>query len=113
MRPGPAGDGGVVRTTYGQVSGLRTADGAVEVFAGVLDARPPVGDLRWRPPVPPQPWTGVRPRRRSVTCRCLPRWAPAAESPHGVVEPGERSGMRARPRAEAVDFRLGHDGPVA
>lgn len=52
--------GGIVRTTYGPVSGLRTADGAVEVFAGVPYARPPVGDLRWRPPVPPQPWTGVR-----------------------------------------------------
>ncbi|GAA3224004.1 carboxylesterase family protein [Pseudonocardia petroleophila] len=52
--------GGVVRTTYGPVSGLRTADGAVEVFAGVPYARPPVDDLRWRPPVPPQPWTEVR-----------------------------------------------------
>ncbi|MCO1660801.1 carboxylesterase/lipase family protein [Pseudonocardia humida] len=52
--------GGVVRTTYGPVSGLRTADGAVEVFAGVPYARPPVGELRWRPPVPPQPWTTVR-----------------------------------------------------
>lgn len=52
--------GGVVRTTYGPVSGLRTADGAVEVFAGVPYARPPVGELRWRPPVPPQPWTAVR-----------------------------------------------------
>jgi para-nitrobenzyl esterase len=52
--------GGIVRTVYGPVSGLRTADGAVEVFAGVPYARPPVGELRWRPPVPPQPWTEVR-----------------------------------------------------
>ena len=40
--------GGVVRTTCGPVSRLRTADGAVEVFTGVPYARPPVGELRWR-----------------------------------------------------------------
>lgn len=52
--------GDVVRTQDGDLSGLRTADGAVEVFAGVPYAQPPVGDLRWRPPVPPRPWSGVR-----------------------------------------------------
>lgn len=50
----------VVHTNYGPVSGARTADGAVEVFAGVPYAHPPVGELRWRPPVPPRPWTEVR-----------------------------------------------------
>lgn len=33
---------------------------AVVVFRGLPYARPPVGDLRWRPPEPPEPWTGVR-----------------------------------------------------
>lgn len=51
---------GAVATSYGPVSGMRTADGAVEVFAGVPYAEPPVGELRWRPPVPPRPWSEVR-----------------------------------------------------
>lgn len=29
-------------------------------FAGIPYAKPPVGDLRWRSPVKPDPWTGVR-----------------------------------------------------
>ncbi|MFJ8967136.1 carboxylesterase/lipase family protein [Lentzea sp. NPDC102401] len=67
--PGPrhraaAGEGTIpgatVHTAYGPVSGLRTADGAVEVFAGMPYAQPPVGELRWRAPVPPRPWTQVR-----------------------------------------------------
>ena len=47
-----------VRTTYGEVSGI-TVDGCEE-FLGVPFARPPVGDLAFRHPVPPNPWKGVR-----------------------------------------------------
>jgi len=32
----------------------------VSVFRGVAFARPPVGDLRWRPPAPVEPWDGTR-----------------------------------------------------
>ena len=42
-----------------------TLEGSFEdglrVFRGVPFAAPPVGDLRWREPQPPLPWTGVRP----------------------------------------------------
>jgi para-nitrobenzyl esterase len=33
----------------------------VRVYKGVPYAAPPLGPLRWRPPEPPRPWTGVRP----------------------------------------------------
>ena len=47
-----------VETRQGQVEGF-TARG-VEEFLGIPYAAPPVGELRWRPPAPAAPWTGVR-----------------------------------------------------
>jgi para-nitrobenzyl esterase len=35
-------------------------DGPVRTFLGIPYAAPPVGDLRWKPPVVPAKWTGVR-----------------------------------------------------
>lgn len=54
--------GAVVETSYGSVEGMSvTEDGdVVHVFRGVPYAAPPVGDLRWRPPQPPESWDGVR-----------------------------------------------------
>ena len=49
----------IVTVEQGQLTGLVTADGAVEVYAGIPYAAPPVGDLRWREPQEPQPWEGV------------------------------------------------------
>jgi len=42
----------------GQLQGV-VADG-VASFKGIPFAAPPVGDLRWKPPAPAKPWTGVR-----------------------------------------------------
>ncbi len=49
----------VVTTTAGQLRGFE-ANATTWQFLGVPYARPPVGDLRWRPPQPLQPWSGVR-----------------------------------------------------
>src|SRR5215831_11264158 len=48
----------VVETGSGRVEGIER-DGVLQ-FRGIPYAAPPVGDLRWRPPQPPEPWAGIR-----------------------------------------------------
>jgi para-nitrobenzyl esterase len=47
-----------VKVEGGLVSG--TTEAGVRVFKGIPFAAPPVGELRWRPPQPLEPWRGVR-----------------------------------------------------
>ena len=47
----------IVRTEGGLLSG--TGD-AIRVYKGIPFAAPPVGERRWRPPAPAEPWLGVR-----------------------------------------------------
>jgi para-nitrobenzyl esterase len=49
-----------VETLSGLLQGISGRDRSVAVFRGIPYAAPPVGDLRWRPPQPPIPWTGIR-----------------------------------------------------
>jgi para-nitrobenzyl esterase len=49
----------VVRAPAGAVKGA--TDGGVRVFRGIPYAQPPVGPLRWKPPVALPAWSGVRP----------------------------------------------------
>ena len=49
----------IVTVRDGQLTGVTTEDGAVEVYAGIPYAKPPVGELRWREPQDPEPWEGV------------------------------------------------------
>ena len=48
----------VVRAPAGAAAG--TTDGDIRVFKGLPYAQPPVGGLRWRPPVPASHWDGIR-----------------------------------------------------
>jgi para-nitrobenzyl esterase len=48
------------RIADGILEGVVSADGKVRTFKGIPFAAPPVGPLRWQPPQPVQPWTGVR-----------------------------------------------------
>jgi para-nitrobenzyl esterase len=49
----------VVSISTGQLRGSLTADG-VAVFKNIPFAQPPVGELRWREPLPARAWPGVR-----------------------------------------------------
>lgn len=49
-----------VTVAQGTLTGVVSADGAVEVFAGIPYAAPPVGENRWRAPQIPAAWEGVR-----------------------------------------------------
>ena len=51
---------GVVTVAQGKLTGVYNADRSVEVYAGIPYAKPPVGELRWREPQPPEAWEGVR-----------------------------------------------------
>ena len=70
LDPQPASLGPVLETANGQLEGDwvdETQD--VLVFLGVPFAKPPVGDLRFRPPQPPQSWEGTRSANRfSLPC---------------------------------------------
>ena len=60
--PGPVDLGVPVgQTTAGALEGVWADEVEdVSVFRGVAFARPPVGDLRWRPPDPVESWDGTR-----------------------------------------------------
>ncbi len=49
-----------VRVESGLLSGVSGSDPSVRVYKGVPFARPPIGELRWRPPQPTAHWDGVR-----------------------------------------------------
>ena len=58
--PLPDADPGSRRSLpLGEVLGYTTEDGA-HAWLGLPFARPPTGDLRWRAPEPPEPWSEVR-----------------------------------------------------
>ena len=49
-----------VKTEYGWLEGDRCDDRNISVFKGIPYAKAPLGDLRWKRPMPPEKWTGTR-----------------------------------------------------
>ena len=49
---------GVVEVRGGRVQGVERS--GVWSFSGIPYAAAPFGDRRWRPPMPPEPWAGIR-----------------------------------------------------
>lgn len=49
----------VVQIPQGELTGVVTQDGDVEIYAGIPFAKPPIGDLRFREPQNPEPWEGI------------------------------------------------------
>ena len=47
-----------VATAYGSVNGF--ASGSAWIWKGIPYAKPPVGAMRWKAPLDPDPWAGVR-----------------------------------------------------
>lgn len=63
--------GALVKTSEGSYQGIsaKEAGGANLVFKGLPYAQAPVGELRWQPPLQPQPHTGVK-RARTLANAC-------------------------------------------
>lgn len=76
---GNADAGKVVRVAQGQLNGIsgRNADS----WLGIPYAEPPLGSLRWRPPVPAPSWSGVRP------AKALPKSCMQLSAPKEGVDP--------------------------
>jgi Carboxylesterase type B len=76
------GDLTKVYTTYGFVNGYATD--STLIWKGIPYAKPPVGDLRWKAPVDPDPWTDIRDATSSCS-ECIQQvsdkfWRPASSS---------------------------------
>jgi len=70
-----------VKIDTGRLKGA-TKDG-VTSFKGIPFAAPPVGDLRWRPPQPAKPWSGVR-AATEFASDCMQKPFPGDAAPLGT-----------------------------
>ncbi|MCB0853434.1 MAG: carboxylesterase family protein [Bacteroidetes bacterium] len=49
----------LVKTSLGQIQGSWSKKDSIAVFKSIPYAKPPIGDLRWRPPQPVEKWDGI------------------------------------------------------
>ena len=76
-----------VSTVSGQVRGITEANGTC-AWKGIPFAAPPVGDLRWKAPLPAPAWSGVR-EADKFGHRCMQKGMGAAEYLEGKVGTSE------------------------
>lgn len=81
-----------VRTQQGQIQGAPGKVEGVTVFKNIPFAAPPVGDLRWRQPEPPQPWQGVRDGTKYGNV-CMQNPAPQRFPPNAATDTENFAGM--------------------
>ncbi len=68
-----------VKTKYGILQSVKSNAGFA-LFRGVPYAKPPVGELRWKPPVEPQCWEGIRLcDKYGDACAQFDRWGSATD----------------------------------
>jgi len=102
--PGCGGTNLVAKTGSGKVEGELKESGIL-VFKGIPYAKPPVGELRFKPPQPPKPWSytfkagmfgpvapqaeneigSTAAQEQSEDCLSLNVWTPAADGKHRPV----------------------------
>lgn len=67
-----------VRVRTGILQGVTEAGSQVTAYKGIPYAKPPIGDLRWRPPVAAPAWDGVRDAREFGHACLQPPGQPAS-----------------------------------
>jgi para-nitrobenzyl esterase len=50
----------IIKTSKGAISGTINPKTTIQKFLGIPFAKPPVGELRWKAPVPMESWTGIK-----------------------------------------------------
>ncbi len=76
-----------VRVSAGLLRGAESGD--VVAFKGIPYAKPPVGDLRWRAPVPAPAWTGVKDATAFGNACLQPPQSPTGLYSGGLAPMGE------------------------
>jgi len=82
----------VVQTQQGQVRGAPGKVQGVMAFKGIPFAAPPVGNLRWAPPAPPESWSGVRDATQFGDV-CVQPPAPQRFPPNAATDTPNFTGM--------------------
>jgi para-nitrobenzyl esterase len=118
-------DPAVVQFEGGLIRG--TIEGTTRVFRGIPYAEPPIGDLRWRAPVPKAPWDGVLDATQfgswcfqggktapvgSEDCLFLNVWAPQSDSPLPVMVWIHGGGFQMGAGSEFESTALAEHGPA-
>jgi para-nitrobenzyl esterase len=78
LSPGSWDNRATVQTLYGLLKGT-SGDGPAWCWKGIPYARPPLGELRWKAPVDPLPWSGTREALKypSIAAQVLPVLGPS------------------------------------